>query len=107
MTDITDSIVIEKHTAVGKSELLLNQGVFWHMSTNWNTGKSMLYVKDREDNIMLFSTPWFIEQDLQFYTEITRRVINMFNAALRKETLDVQIQTSRPPGQKEVTQQVI
>ncbi len=97
-TGIKESIIIEKHSSMGKSENILNQGVVWHLTTNWNNGQNMLSVKDREDRIILFSTPWFKEQEMPFHAEITRRVINMFNAALLKETLDVQVQTSKPPS---------
>ena len=61
-----------------------DKGVYWHMTTCWNLGTSMLSVRDREDNIVLFTTPWFKHAELTFYAEITRRVINMFNNAYLK-----------------------
>ncbi len=103
-TGIVDHIIIEKHASIGKSESLLNQGVFWHLTTNWNEGKSMLSIRDRKDEVILFSTPCFKENEMPFHAEVTRQVINLFNSAFHKETLDVQIQTSRSVHKMQATQ---
>ena len=74
---IEESILIEKHSAMGSSESQLYE-CFCHFTTNWNLGLHKLWIDDSKGKV-IYRSKWFDKSELGEYAKAAISIAKLCN----------------------------